>query len=262
MNNDLKKAIYYAADMHHVYVGRLEKKLKRFNVPPTLLVSLEDEFEVFDHQGRLLTYSKSLLIPAGTEVNIDTHGATVAELFLSHKAEEFEYFQTACAEVHSFSERERLYTGLNFVEEIARDAVYLNKHRPVMDDAITAVSEWKGEDASRPDLDSRIKEAMRIINSNLNQNLSIDDIAKPLNISSKHLIDLFKRNTGSPIRRYRLWQRLIKAAECLGKGESLTNAALSAGFTDYAHYAKTFRQLNGGKASEAIANTWVVTPYS
>lgn len=41
-----KKAVFYVLAERGVYVGRLENRFKRTNVPSTLLVSLEDELEV------------------------------------------------------------------------------------------------------------------------------------------------------------------------------------------------------------------------
>ena len=50
---------------------------------------------------------------------------------------------------------------------------------------------------------------------------------------------------GVPIRRYRQWHRLFVTAVGVTQGLSLTTAALEAGFTDSAHFSRTFRSILG-----------------
>ena len=70
-----KKAVIYATGERGVYVGRLEKHFKRTNVPSTLLVSLEDELEVFDSTRQNRVVAKSFLIPAGAALSVYTFDA-------------------------------------------------------------------------------------------------------------------------------------------------------------------------------------------
>ncbi len=72
------------------------------------------------------------------------------------------------------------------------------------------------------------------------------------------LSQLFKEVVGTPIRRFRLWHRVFVTAAKLRGGAGLTDAALAAGFADYAQFARTYRQLAGGNASQARDNTEIV----
>ncbi|MFT6910283.1 MAG: transcriptional regulator GlxA family with amidase domain, partial [Oleiphilaceae bacterium] len=38
-------------------------------------------------------------------------------------------------------------------------------------------------------------------------------------------------------------------------GMTLTDAAIEAGFSDYAHFSRTYRELSGGNPSDARDNT-------
>ena len=51
--------------------------------------------------------------------------------------------------------------------------------------------------------------------------------------------------TGLPFRTYVLWRRLMKAVEIRAAGESLTEAAHQAGFSDSAHFSRTFLRMFG-----------------
>jgi AraC-like DNA-binding protein len=59
------------------------------------------------------------------------------------------------------------------------------------------------------------------------------------------LVQIFKKQTGVPIRHYRLWHRLYITAIEVANGSNLTEAAMSAGFTDFAHFSHTFKAMFG-----------------
>lgn len=44
---------------------------------------------------------------------------------------------------------------------------------------------------------------------------------------------------------YAVWTRLVEACSYLAGGRSLTSAALQAGFSDAAHFSRTFRKTFG-----------------
>jgi AraC-like DNA-binding protein len=56
---------------------------------------------------------------------------------------------------------------------------------------------------------------------------------------------LFVEQTGLPFRTYLLWLRLTKAVAVFAGGGSLTEAAHEAGFSDSAHFSRTFRRMFG-----------------
>ena len=86
---------------------------------------------------------------------------------------------------------------------------------------------------------------------------SVETLAHLVGLSSGRLIHLFKEEVGIPIRRYLLWQRLLDACayaslhaheevNCDGKSDmTLTDAAYQAGFTDSAHFSRTFKAMFG-----------------
>lgn len=71
------------------------------------------------------------------------------------------------------------------------------------------------------------------------------DVAKQLNISESRFLHLFKQNIGIAWRPYLRWRRLICAVYSLMQGQSATNAAYIAGFSDSAHLSRTFREEFG-----------------
>jgi len=64
-------------------------------------------------------------------------------------------------------------------------------------------------------------------------------------LSASRFAHLFKQEVGVPVRRYVLWQKMRRALDLAMAGESLTSAALTAGFADSAHLSRTVRSIQG-----------------
>ena len=88
------------------------------------------------------------------------------------------------------------------------------------------------------------------------ENIPLADLAAAAELSEPRLLHLFKDNTGVPIRRYRLWERMRQVSKAVARGANLTDAALSAGFSDSAHLARAAREMFGLSLSEALGRNW------
>lgn len=89
----------------------------------------------------------------------------------------------------------------------------------------------------------------------------LSDLAQASGLSGSRLSHLFSEQAGVPLRPYVLWLRLQRAAEAMGHGATLTEAAFHAGFADGAHLTRVFRRMFGLRPSE-VANCveWVLPP--
>jgi AraC-like DNA-binding protein len=63
---------------------------------------------------------------------------------------------------------------------------------------------------------------------------------------------LFKSAAGVPLRRYVLWARIAAVVRAAIAGESLTQAALGAGFSSSAHFSAVFREMFGLSPSQLL----------
>lgn len=78
MSASKPKAVIYTSPKRSLYVGKLEPVLKRANVNATLLVSTGEDLTLLSSSGKPLAHSKSLLVPAGLDITIDTRNANIA----------------------------------------------------------------------------------------------------------------------------------------------------------------------------------------
>lgn len=102
-----------------------------------------------------------------------------------------------------------------------------------------------GDVEPRSASDDRILKAVAYINANLQQKLSLEDVAAQVFLSPSRFRHLFIEETGMALRPYILWRRFLDVWERLGQGASLSDAAHGAGFADAAHLTRTCRRMFG-----------------
>ena len=103
-------------------------------------------------------------------------------------------------------------------------------------------------------IDPRISKLLRYVNRYPEQLSSGAKLASLIDLSEGRMQHLFKQQMGIPIRRYLLWMRLRQVVQLATTGESLTRAAHSAGFSDSAHFSRTFKSMFGIVASSLFSS--------
>ena len=101
----------------------------------------------------------------------------------------------------------------------------------------------------KANVDNRILKVMSIIQDNISETTLARTLAESIYISEDRFLHLFKEQLGLPLRQYILYQRIMFATKEFLSGKSLTEAAFSAGFSDSAHFSRTFHEINGVKPS-------------
>ncbi|HEX4857664.1 MAG TPA: helix-turn-helix transcriptional regulator, partial [Usitatibacteraceae bacterium] len=104
-----------------------------------------------------------------------------------------------------------------------------------------------GIDERSPDLhiDPRVASALAFLRESPDQYASLEALAERVHLSPSRFAHIFKDTVGVPVRRYLLWQKMRRALDLAIGGQSLTAAALSAGFADSAHLSRTVRSMLG-----------------
>lgn len=100
-----------------------------------------------------------------------------------------------------------------------------------------------------PPLDERITRALLYIRQHIHESISAAALAAEVHLSEHRFLHLFKEQVGAPLRQYVLWIRLAAGIQAFVEGRSAKEAAYEAGFSDPAHFSRTFQQLFGGQPS-------------
>jgi AraC-like DNA-binding protein len=102
-------------------------------------------------------------------------------------------------------------------------------------------------------IDSRIKDVVELIKDSLEHGqISSDTLAKSVFLSTSRFSHLFKEQLGIPVRRYILWCRIREALMELLNGHNFTTSAHAAGFSDSAHFSRTFLEMFGVSPSTVL----------
>jgi AraC-like DNA-binding protein len=97
---------------------------------------------------------------------------------------------------------------------------------------------------------ARIAAALRHMRDQPQRAHRLTTLAAQAGLSPSRFLHLFKAETGVPLRRYRIWNRMGAAVRASGEGASLTEAAHAAGFASSAHFSSAFRDMFGMMPSD------------
>lgn len=70
-------------------------------------------------------------------------------------------------------------------------------------------------------------------------------LSASVGLSPQRLRALASHQLGLPLTRWRIWRRLAVAAQALGDGQTLAEAAATGGFADQAHFTRQLREMLG-----------------
>jgi inorganic pyrophosphatase len=91
-----------------------------------------------------------------------------------------------------------------------------------------------------------VEKALHCIHEEYMTDLSVEELARRLNLDRSYFSGLFRRQMGTPPGRYLHVFRLEKAADLMLKHKmSPSTAALSVGFSDLYHFSKAFKKHYG-----------------
>lgn len=98
--------------------------------------------------------------------------------------------------------------------------------------------------------DSQIDSLLRYINHNLDENLSVENLASKYYVSKYHLMRKFKEETGYTIHNYIVNKRLLLARTMISQGTPILKAAQESGFREYSTFARAYRKQFGKAPSD------------
>lgn len=113
-------------------------------------------------------------------------------------------------------------------------------------DPLYLIHKLSDEQSNIAPFDERLFVAIDFINQYISKTIKVIDIARHVSLSESRLRHLFTEQVGIPLTKYILWVRVkVAIREMLKPGATLSDAAHQAGFTDHAHFTRTFRRMFG-----------------
>lgn len=230
------------------YLGHLPDISEHRLGSAALCIGVDRSFEVLESESSIWQSCRSVLIPPGCLHTIRVDGTIMAILFLEPESDHYARLR----EVMKGGEWQCLYGMTNESDFIS---ILMDFHHaarePLETYRMLDIMADPGRDgpAISHELDSRINRVIQLIKEDPSQSYSVEALAETVHLSPTRLVHLFKEQTGVPIRRFRQWNRMKSVVEFVAAGQTLTDAALNAGFSDSAHLSRAFRNMFGIKPS-------------
>ena len=93
--------------------------------------------------------------------------------------------------------------------------------------------------------DREIQEVLRIIGTELTEDLSAEKLAERFYVSKYHLMRRFREETGYTLHKYISGKRLLMARDLLIRGTAPTEACFGCGYRDYSAFARAYKKQFG-----------------
>jgi len=251
------RPLLYLWEMRTLFIGSLEEPLDISTGASTLLLGLDKPIRFITNEMQTSVECRSLLIPAGTDVVIDTQNAIIANCTLDPLGKDLHVLSrlmlnSAGNTGYDLKNEQMLMDTFWGVCCSPLDTDEINK---ALVKILSLKTQHLQDGQPLHEVDPRIEQIITLIQNTANLNLSLSELAKQANLSPSRLTQLFKKQTGLPLRRYRLWHRLYMTALKIGQKKSLTEAAFEAGFNDSPHFNRTFRSMLGISPSCVLSQT-------
>ncbi len=248
------KPVLYLSDKRTLFVGPLRPVLVQSHAASTLILSVDKQLTLLDEADRPVIADRCFLLPAGIELSMDTHDSIVLVCFLDALGQDLAVLSSRLQQSVPVGDQ-RCYFGLPGVEALVAQAQDTLARRPSAEELFSWLDQWIGQPQPGREgpSDDRVTKAVAVIKRNYSHNDAIDNLAREVCLSVPRLAQLFRQITGIPIRRYRLWHRLYMTVLGISQGLPLSEAALQAGFSDYAHFSRAFKSIGGVNPSEVLS---------
>ena len=207
-----------------------------------------------DHHGIMEDSEKTyrrFVFWISRECCADLMSESVDYMYLFQKAEAFHQYihHLSPADYHQVESR-----FLRLLEEISSDRYGSDTARHVcLCDLILTINrviydeEHKQNDSDEVSLFQNI---LLYIEGNLEETLSLEDIAGKFFVSKYYVAHLFKDTLGISLHQYIIKKRLAECRNAIAGGESITHAYERFGFRDYSAFYKSFKKEYGMSPKE------------
>lgn len=233
-----------------LYLGPAFALTPHRNATAVLAVALDDEIGVADDpacSGTSYRTARSVLILPNSLNHLRIDRGRMAFLYVDPFGRDVAALRSRMREMRPDAGFDLAgeSTAIDLFKAIAERAIAREHARIVVGELLGV--------RSRLEADARIVEAIRCMRDTPARAHRLADLGKRAGLSPSRFLHLFKAETGVPLRRYRIWNRIGAASRAIAQGQSLTEAAHGAGFASSAHFSSAFRDMFGMAPSELFA---------
>ncbi|MGJ4745266.1 helix-turn-helix domain-containing protein [Leptospira sp. SA-E8] len=139
-------------------------------------------------------------------------------------------------------------------DQIIRGKVDYEIAAEFAEDVIRSLEDLPGFQSEDFPIDPRIFEIIRYLKnlSDLPSEIDLLYLSKRVGLSPGRFRHLFYENIGISLKRFLMYLKIRRAADCFASGRNLVQASIAGGFADAAHFSRSFRLACGQKPSNIL----------
>lgn len=240
MNSNDAKIHIYAWPERFLYLGPSTQTTSHRNHAATWLIAREGRLRVTLGAGGEVLEDQAIYLPSETEYATDLALSNIAALYWEPESASYQ---------RAMANTENVPRAFACAAANSGELLKLYEYQTTRDEADEMLSRVFGFErmrGSQPSfVDNRINAALAFLRDSPQAYDSIEALSARVHLSPSRFAHLFKKVVGVPVRRYVLWLKLRRALDLAIAGDSLTTAALSAGFADSAHLSRSARAMLG-----------------
>jgi AraC-like DNA-binding protein len=249
-------ALIYVSSRRYLYLGQTQLRIRELHAAASsLLVCLQGCVRFRCTGDATWSRTRSLLIRAGSRVAIDNQGAVMAACYLDAGQADFPRLKRQMGAAMA-----GLYYNHGHEQRLIDSLIALRDERPAFAEAQERLERILHPQApGHPvTIDPRLTYIIERLRDTATLNLPVSALAQEIGLSESGLIKLFRLQVGAPLRRHRLWYRLIEFIELALSGTSTATAIKAAGFTDGAHLSRCYSSFFGVNYAYAFSPSTAV----
>lgn len=258
-SNLLPPALVYVSSRRYIYLGQTQLRIRDFHSGASSLLVCLDGLVKFRMPGEVRWISaKSILIPAGSRVAIDNQGAVISACYLDAAKPDFLLLKKQMRSISS-----GVYYSHAYEERLIKSLCELRDDRPSFADAQLRMESilYSFSESYSIKSDARVAYVVERLRNTAALNISVKTLADEVGLSESGLIRLFALYVGAPLRKHRLWYRLIDFVVLSLSGMPTATAIKASGFTDAAHLSRCYSGFFGVNFSYAFSKNTNVTYF-
>lgn len=249
-------ALIYVSSRRYLYLGQTQLRIRELHAAASsLLVCLQGTVRFRTSDGEPWSNARSILIRAGSRIAIDNRDAVIAACYLDAGQPDYLLLKRQMS-----SARHGLYYRHAHEQELIESLIELRNDRPDFEEAQARTDAilHRHVDRTAVTLDPRLTQVIARLRHTASVNLPVSALAAEVGLSESGLIRLFGLHIGAPLRRHRLWYRLIDFIQLSLAGTPTALAIRAAGFTDAAHLSRCYSGFFGVSLAYAFSKKTAV----
>ena len=199
----LDPILLYLWRQRTLYLGELPPIPDLTPAATTLLMGLEKPFLIRDYDSNQETLTRSALIPAGTRFGADPLGQNMANCYLDPIGDDLKFLKPTMKRTlngilldDANESRHLAQFQTIFAGALPPDIAYQNLSATIFSNDVTTEHHEARE---------KILKVIELIRNDPLSNQPAEQLAQQAGLSTPQMNRWFKKFTGVPVRRYRLW---------------------------------------------------------